>query len=346
MISPQDSRMERYRSSLVRAWDLVDYSDWPVKLSSVFHLFLPHFSQEFRRDLRALKNERGMSARDIARGFGTPSRIYRLIDSVIYGMRRERMPLEEQRAVVEELLDLVKALKHGSEFNEDGRNEILSPAESFALAELVAERPCSLSDAALCQRLCGLIWASAESMYFRCHCVAKEIHGPYPARGKVAQILVRDYANLQPSELWPGKPVLPFGRLRVVVGYREPVKLSIDPLNHLSNDGQQSPTNIWGVRLWLDGQEVDVREASGMMPAIENTITTLGAAVDAMNWHERVEAYAAIFWYRKRPLADALGLPWEVPDAVRQIVSSGSVDERRVPKLTGEQVSRLARLTI
>jgi hypothetical protein len=163
-------RLDLYRQSLVVAWGYADYNDWPVKLNSVFHLFLTEVGEELIADMDYLEVQRGYQAPDIAMLFKNPARVYRMIDSAVYSMRRRGVSLEEQRAVVLRLLDVVAALKHGSEFNENGRNIIYSPSRVVELRRRqLSSVSCTREEALTVHRLCGSLWAYTECIFFRAH---------------------------------------------------------------------------------------------------------------------------------------------------------------------------------
>lgn len=341
-----EERIKLFRDSLSYAWAFRDYNDWPVKLNSVFHLFLPQFGTEFFEDLCYLEEEAGLSTREIARLFYNPARIYRLIDPLIFSMRRMRYTLKKQREITLKLLSLVKALKYGSEFNESGRNIIYDPTEVAKIVSTkLKDQTCGLQESRFLHRLCGLIWAYTESIFFRAHDVTKEIHGPYDLENG-QKLLVKEYLHLQPNPIWPDFKLLPYRTIKIFKKYNEHIKIRIDSLNHLYHDGGQPVPNLTDYYIEIDGQEVSLETLLQLSPVIEHTISEISVKVDQMNWQEKVMKYAEIFWFRKKPLRDARGLNWELPAAVRDNIRSGKPNPRRQTRLSAEQVYRLAILTI
>lgn len=342
-----EERLQLYRESLRHAWGFTDYNDWPVKLNAVFHLFLPEFGRELLADLHALRRERGFDPPAIARLFRNPARVYRLIDSTVYSMRRSGLSLTDQRAVVLELLSVVRAMKHGSEFNEDGRNLIVDPARAEARwgAALPAGRPVR-SAAAAVHRLCGLLWAYTESIFFRAHDVTKEIHGPYPFGGDGGSVMVKEYLSLRPRGLWLGDGLLGAEEVVVILRYGPKVRIRIDALNHVYTEGSTLVDGLEAFAVSRDGRRLDEAGMADLARALERAIVIQAKAVDAMSWQEKVTKYAEIFWYRKAPLREARGLPWDLPDEVRRRCAAGTENPRRASRLSPEQVGRLAMLTI
>lgn len=339
-----NNRLRLYRQSLVKAWGCVDYNDWPIKLNAAFHLFLEEFSAEFLDDITYLESERGIALADIARAMNNPARVYRIIDASLYGLKRSRTPLVKQRQTTLKLLDMVKALKYGSEFNENGINEILSPSQVALLADKVPVS-CTPFGARLIHQFCGAMWSYTESIFFRAHDVTKEIHGPYPLQdGKV--LVVKDYLNLRPTEIWGDMPLLPCNSIRIVKKYAAGVNLTIDALNHLYSEQKLLIPHLEGYFMIVDGILADEDMATGLLEKMKEAVSAISSGVDEMSWNERVAKYAEIFWFRKRPVRDLRGLPWHVPAKVRERIAIGTDNSARRERLSAEQVSRLGQITI
>jgi hypothetical protein len=309
------------------------------------HLFVKEFGEEYLDDLAWLEC-RGRSLAEIARLLGTPSRAYRVIDSVIYSMRRNRYPIGDQRAVVLKLLTMTKALKHGSEFNEDRRNVIYSPDEAGAAASKLDRPIGSVAESQLVHRFCAGLWAYTEAICFRAHDITKEFHGPYHGRDRSKQFLVKEFLNLRPLELWPDMPLLPCTRVTVYQQYTDGVRIGLDALNHLLTERGTLVQSLDACAIEIDGQPQELSVLPEYVAAIQKTVAAISRHVDAIGWNDRVMKYAEIFWFRKKPLADARGRDWRVPPHVREAIARGTENERRRAALSDEACERLAMLTI
>lgn len=80
-----------YKESLKVAWGYNDYEDWPLRISSIMHLFTDTFAQEFLEDVEALWTDE-LGPELMSQIFVYPGRLFRLIDVVIFGLRRIRTP--------------------------------------------------------------------------------------------------------------------------------------------------------------------------------------------------------------------------------------------------------------
>ena len=339
-----EDRLNRYRDSLAAAWFDAEVV-WPIKVSGAFHLFLPDFAEEFIADLKGLRAV-GYSDESIAKLFGSPSRIYRMIDSLIFGMRRLEVPRSDQKEIVHRLLSMVRCMKAGSEFNEDGRNRVLGPRLERALASRLSTRPIPVDESRLLHRFCGVIWAYVEAMYFRAHDVGKEIHGAYVCDRRFSNVLVRDYFNLRPLETWGDIPLLPCERIGICCNYAERVAFRIDAMNNLFHLGGNLVPDLVNYGVEIDGRPAKLTDLRELIECSQRAIAEISATVDRLSWNGRVQKYAEVYWLRKKPLRDARGLQWTVPAGVVDAIRAGEMDHRRAAELSDKDVRRLARLTI
>lgn len=313
-------------------------------MTAVMHLFTDEFAREFLKDLAELKR-RGVTDEAIARGFGSPIRFTRIADSVLFGMKRLRTSLEEQREMVLSLMSMARLLKHGSEYNLDGRNEILSSPQ---VAEYVLSRRFRSGqpeEIQLLQRLCGALFAYTEAIFFRAHDITKELHGLYPLEGG-DQLLVREYRHLSPTEIWPDIPLLPYRTIVVSSTYGPELHVDVDFYNHLYLRRGNYLRDLRRFVVEGDGRELPLSEIPALLEQIALTVAQITRRVDRAPWQDRAEKYAEIFWYRKRPLCDLLGVDWRVPELVRRQVRNGEINQGRMKVLQPDSIARLIRLSV
>jgi hypothetical protein len=337
--------LTRYRETIRCTWmNSGDVNSWPVKLNAAFHLFGGEFGDEVLADIRDLETE-GRSHAEIARPFGTPSRLYRQIDSVIYSLRRNRRPIDEQRRWVAKLIDMVATLKHGSVFNEDGSNIVLGPGAIAAgrFPELPIENRSAACSAA---RFCALMSAYTDSLFFRAHDASNEIHGPYVSNDGRTQVLVKQYFNLRPIHLWPEMPLLSRDEITVYLRYNRDVRFQVDALNHLSHEGASPVDALESCGIEIDGVSQPIAVLDRHIVEMRETISAVSRWIESIGWNDRVVKYGEIFWFRKRPLSDQRGRDWRLPSAVRDAILAGAPDARRTSSLASEATERLASLTI
>lgn len=341
-----DIRLMNYKMSLKSAWGYNDYNDWPIKVNSVMHMFLEQFAYEFISDMEEL-NKRKVENNLIAKEFVNPARLFRIIDPVIFGMKRMKLDIAYQRQMVLQMLDIVKNMKYGSEFNEDGINLILSPNEVDSLSSRLNFKKVDNSSASIIQRFCGIMWAYTEAVFFRAHDVTKEIHGPYKLSGYDGKFIVREYLNLRPNYIWGDNvPFIPYQNIKIYTKYRDNLKVTIDSYNHLFLHEGNYVTDLDEYALEADDKSIEIDRLMEIIAEVPKTIGSIHKWVECSDWRTIVNRYAVIFWYRKSPLRNLLDMNWEVPEKVRENISVGNVNEKRLQNLSKESIERLIRIVI
>jgi hypothetical protein len=334
-------RLQKYKESLNSAWGFNDYNDWPIKFNSIMHLFLQEFAEEFIRDLSDLQ-KKGVEKKDIARAFYNPARLYRIIHSVIFGMRMKRMPVQTQRDMAVYMLDLVKLLKEGSEFNEHGLNLIMSSQQIQAIEMTPvtdSREPMAI------QGLCGMLWAYTEAIFFRAHDVTKEIHGMYRLQDG-NQLLVREYLNLNCTELWEGYPLISNNSIKIFIKYNKNLRLDIDSYNHLFLKEGNYVKDFEEYRIEVDGKRVGIEEVTVLTPVLQQAVEIIYSWSKIVHWREIANKYADIYWFRKRPLPIMLNKEWRTPPYLREKILNGEISKKRLDTLTDESIARLISLVI
>ncbi len=339
------SRLEHYKKSLESAWGYNDYNDWPIKVNSIMHLFLEEFASEVIEDIGQIEREQ-IDVNRLLELFGNPARIYRIVDPTIFGMKRMKLPLEFQRKIVLKMLGYVRLMKAGSEFNEDGKNKILSKEQVKEVFQKNQFTKADEQSAMIIQRFCGIIWAYTESIFFRAHEVTKEVHGMYELE-KGNNLVIREYLNLQPYHLWSETvPYLKYKKIVIYTVYNASLKLVVDSYNHLFLKEGNYKNDMLEYLILADGKKIDIKELEDLVSDAMKTITEIHNWADTQNWKVLANKYADIYWYRKKPFREVLKKNYQVPDVVRENIANGLPDERRKHNLSEKQISRLIRIVI
>ena len=328
----------KYKESLKSAWGYNDYNDWPIKYNSIMHLFCKEFSEEYLAEIAQIDNAVLMAN---LRFTMNPARIYRMINPIIYGMKKLKIPHAIQRDKVIELLEMVQVLKSGSIFNEDGRNIILNESQVKAI-ELTPIN--QISDSSKLHKIIGLLWAYTESIFFRAHDITKEMHGMYQYGNN--HLLIREFLNLSPTDLWSSDFLIPYKKICICTAYNENLELMIDAYNHLFLKKGNFVNDLISYRIFIDEKEVDVDELNKIVEALIHSIRKIKAEIEKMNWRERAQKYAEIVWYRKKPISILAGKQSNVPEQVIKNIYSGEIDEKRLAPLSKREIDFMIRTII
>lgn len=332
-----ENKLLIYKKSLESAWGFNDYNDWPIKYNSIMHLFLNNFTQEFLEDFRELK-AKGVTEHDISKAFYNPSRIYRIIHTVIYGMKNLKYSAAEQKEMAVKLLDITALMKFGSVFNENGKNIILNP---YRLETTLNEHFVKVEDreeAVKLHRALGILWAYTEAIFFRAHDVTKEIHGLYDLPG--SSLLIREYMNLMPEKLWS---IVDIGcnKIKIFTKYTKEIEINIDSYNHLFHLGGSLTDSLLEYRIEIDDEESSLEKLLDTIPRLYENIVNISQWAKQTDWKEKTKKYAEIYWFRKSPLRNLLGRSEDLSQEVIANIESGQVDERRLKNLTDKQIKYL-----
>ena len=325
-----NDNLEKYRRSLESAWGYNDYNDWPIKFNSIMHLFIKEFADEFVSDLEKCRKE--YSTFTIANPFNNPSRIYRIIHSVLCGMKRSHRNIEQQRNIANYMLELTACLKIGSPFNEDGRNLILDNIDDLFINKSISE--CEKNKIA---QICSILWSYSESIFFRAHDITKEFHGLYK-RSDGKQLLIRDYFNLYPYQIWSNIPLLPINSIRIISMYPPNLYLKIDTYDHLFLEQGNLKNDMIGYRIIIDNKDITLESGLSIVEKSLESIREISKWSKHEKYPEIIKKYAEIYWFRKKPLCDLLKKDWHVPEAVYKKIDNGTPDIRFSNELSAREI--------
>lgn len=143
-------------------------------------------------------------------------------------------------------------------------------------------------------------------------------HGPYDVTEKFGEncsLVVREYVDICPSDLWPGlKKMMPFKKLTVYAVYKN----SDYSLNFINQPMTKTslPDKLVAYKILLDGHE---KAISGMNEFVE-TITQVSASqvkkINAMPDLDKIKKGAEITYYTFRRLREFMGDDWKPPKMV------------------------------
>ncbi|WP_145331590.1 hypothetical protein [Paenibacillus xylanexedens] len=332
-----DSLLSGYRESLKVAWGYNDYDDWPLRISSIMHLFADVFAEEFIEDLNVIWDDQEGPER-LANIFGYPGRLFRLIDVVLFGLRRKRMPLEEQRAFIVKMLRAAETLKSGDVFNREGSNVLKRPS-------LPEAEQRNTGHSSLIHKLQAALFMYTEAVLFRGHDAAKSVHGPYMTEQNT-MLVIREFHNLHPQEVWPKELLMTTGKITTCCEYDKSADVKVDCYDHIYHSGRLNQSMLsWHVS--VDGVSVhDPVVLEQMVDDIIRRTRQVSGMVDQWDWQQKAEKYAQIFWFRKSPLRAYRGLPTLPPQQVYEQIRSGKPNEGRSRSLTSREVALLIQLGV
>ena len=304
-----ESSINEFLDSVERAFSRVDErAFWPVSGSELFPLYSEVQAMQVYKGFEELV-ERGVTLREIAQLFPTPSVMRQLLTStLVVGLKvaRKYKLMNFTRWGVEEFTCLfLQALREKQPRDPlltTGKNHVWSEGE---VREMIAELEWSREVRAVPKAvvaLDSLVWA----LYFDLFVAnGLEIAGPYDVSdtfGPDRTLLIREYHDLAPLELWPDlKPKWP-GKLRIYLVYKG-VQPEVDWLLHIRTSiPLGAALELYAVDPPLDINSL--REATAEAAYRQTT------NVAAMGKLEQLRKGVEISYYPLRNFFEASGESW------------------------------------
>ncbi|MBM3309331.1 MAG: hypothetical protein FJY77_03670 [Candidatus Altiarchaeales archaeon] len=342
MNTEDNEKLRRYVEAVIIPRMNTDNIKYPIRDSRINHLFLAEYTKEFTEDLDELKNK-GYSHKDIGLLFRNPTRLMRMAHLLLKGAKLAGYSTDEQKNLILEILKIIESIKHGNIFNEDKRNIILSPIE---LDKKMKEKDFTKTNkekSTLVQRLCGMLWAYSEAPYFVAHDIGMEQHGLYKLKSK--KVMFRDYFNLKPVELWGECNSFPHNEIQIICIYNKNLQIDFDVFYNTYPNHGNTVDDLEEYHMQADGRTLRLEEAKDIIETAGRVIQSISAKIE--NWGEKETAkkYADIYWYRKKPLRDALNKNWKPPKKVYENIENGEIKSERTKNPTPEDIRKEMGLT-
>ena len=334
----QGELIEHFKQAIGEVWIKDSQSTWPIDLNAVSHLFTDIFVTELLENIRRLKSN-GLVDQAIASGFKTSARIIRLIMPCVLGMKACGMSTETIREKVHYFLSLAKHLKYGDLSNRDGKNIVLAPGTLEDKGNMItADKSSSLA----VHKLCAILWNYAECLFFRTHGFIREFHGPYYFPGKKEEILIRDFIDLKPLELWKSSHPVGYQHIRIVAAYQD-LGISIDIYNNVSINASSTYVNsLKSYYIEADGKILNLEELDRLYKFLSDVMLNITGEVETLEWRQLAKKYAEIFWYSKKELKN--DRDWRPPVAVQERIEKGDLNTR-LRNLSPQALQRMLRIS-
>lgn len=298
---------------------LTDSAKWPVRAGTVIFPVRNLLVNEFVSQIEAsgIVGKPG----EWRKAFDGPTQLWRMSHHLINGMVDDN---KDKRLIADKILlflEGIAALNNDHYFETVGAHYILDNEEINdivfgyeSLDSLQARKLLMFS---------GLLWAYSETNYFVAHELTCEYHGAYKISDR-AYTVVREFKNLRPTELWENRD---FGGLpdyiRVVTIHDDSLAIQFDAYNNLfDKNGTMAPSITGGYAL-ANGKQLTYKEIFDLITVISQKVTLFTDEVNAMSKKEIAHKYKDVFWYRKKSLADYMGISWKPSSEVSHILDEG-----------------------
>jgi hypothetical protein len=215
-------------------------------------------------------------------------------------------------------------IAHGDVFRRDGTHRVLdsAAAEELAAAALwtAADTPPGQDMANAAFALSGAVQSLVWSVHFYGWTdISFIIHGPYPVTGpdgKPATLVVREFFDVVPGELWPDIPQSLCLSIRLCTLHDDTDQFSIDIFNHLLHRRALLASTRW-VSLIVDGSPLnEVTAVTSLYRALVGAVRQQKTAVDALDERAVATKFVESRYYAFRNWRRATGDDWRPPAEV------------------------------
>ncbi|GHU44508.1 hypothetical protein FACS1894190_15940 [Spirochaetia bacterium] len=298
---------------------LTDSLKWPVRAGSVIFPIRNLLVNEFISQIEAS----GIIGKpdEWRRAFDGPTQLWRMSHHLISGLVDDKV----EKSVIADrillLLEGIAALNNDHYFEKTGAHYIFSGSE---VAEVASSfKSLEKATARKLLMLSGLLWAYSETNYFVAHELTCEYHGAYKLADDTYAV-VREFKNLRPTQLWSNRDFngLP-EYIRVITFHDKSLQIQFDVYNNLFDEAGTMAPSITGGYAIADGKQLSYDEILSLIVTVSEKVTAFTEEVNALSKQEIAHKYKDIFWYRKKSLADYMGVGWRPSDEIAKTLDEG-----------------------
>jgi len=298
-----------------------DAIKWPIRSSHVISVVNDIYAVEYLNQLRELVCNYNPQVWKQA----IPSSLilWRMIHHIINGLEKANLSKQEIAEDCLLMVDIIRYIDNNDELY--SHNHLITSTSEIEYLSCKYYRICENEYKIQLISLATLLWAYAESLYFQGREICCEYHGPYRFNGEI--VVIRDFANFMPIDLWEnGNYDTKIRSIRIVTFHKENVNLTIDAFNNVNITGENFVDFCTGGLLFINNKIASKEEIIVAMEEFSQKLECQLGLVNLMSSDELYRKYAYIFWYRKKSLADFLGQEWTPPSKVFDILSNVKIE--------------------
>lgn len=162
--------------------------------------------------------------------------------------------------------------------------------------------------------------SSVWALYFDSFsCAGKEIHGSYQTADKNI-VLIRDYFNLDPKEIWSVKGK--YQSVRICLKYPKKAGIKLDYANHIKST-KPLLNELVSFSILVDGKQVAALfEIHSLFRYFSRLAKKQAERVNALPPLEILKKGAEIYYYRYKKFFEYYGEDWQPPQRVYNRINS------------------------
>ncbi len=323
-----NKRIEEFLDTIEHIFTGMDpHTAWPLKAGQVDAYFDATEAVDMYSRLTTLRKTH--TIKEIAHML-PPADIIRLFlqHNAIIGLKVAKnigtasISKEQRIEYTEFLFDILKEKTHNDIFCHDGKNLLLNKEE---IHHILTNTPWNVPQSEKEKRDLAVLTIISNNL---CYTLFYDIymaggfyiHGPYDASQKFGEgtiLLIRDYHNLDPRELWP-ELNMPYQSLKIYAIYKD-LDLKLTFANHPVSTTSIGDKLI-AYKVVLDGREVRPEDIHTISMQFEKIIEEQTTNIKAMTDLDKVRKGIEIAYYLFKDFREKTGAHWKPPVIIEQTI--------------------------
>lgn len=298
---------------------------WPIRSGHIISEVGDLYATEYISQLKKLVDNHDPSTWIIA--VPNALSIWRMAHHIINGLEKAKI---EKKIIAQNCLLMINIIKTIT-----NNDEIFSKSHIILNESVIKNLVLHIDSITRVNELLSLstlLWAYSEALYFQGREISCEYHGPY-LYDKRMYVVVRDYKNFNPSDLWATQNFeTDYQNIRIVTFHNHNLSLTIDAYNNVDiPDGGFLDSCIGGV-IFVNGYIKDDTTVSNLIKKFSWRLMKQLQYVNTMDDKSLYLQYLRIFWYRKKKLADFLSCDWMPPEDAVERIAQAEIKQNSVNK--------------
>ena len=324
---------------------------WPVHVTEVDVLRYKFLHKEIYLTIKALE-EKQLSKYQIGKLFWGPSAITHILygPEPVLGLEGktpvEGLTRKEGIELVEKVVDIISLLRKGDPYCRDGKNLLLSANEveqKLAKQEFIeTSNRSELADTL--GKINTMLWHYCLLIQAANRTYSEEFHGPYELDNG-ENLLIREYFNLKPTEIWQFTSAFPYEKITIFEIYSPHTEIRIDLMNHYWFSTSPSKTLLKFSILANDSQNLNSYEVQNLFKACVETTKRGELAIKDFTEEKWLQKVIEVNYRWMKPAKEFLGKEWKPPSdllvQVSEIIEEAREAARRHVDLVRPLVDNL-----
>jgi hypothetical protein len=341
------ARVDDYLDALMEAMSRMDpMAHWPLRIEEIAAYFTDLEAQDIYKKMLILKRKR-TSLEEASKLFPGPSFIREFLPDLIAGSKFTKLSKQERIGLVEWFFDVLKKMMVGDMFCRKGRNLLLKSHQVNKLVKSIQWiKPMRKEDAQKFHRLSTSLLTLVWSLYFfPWPNMGFEIHGPYDVSkifgGGNSVLLIRDFFNIKPTNLWPSTKDLHAPQVKLFAIYQD-VDIRMDIFNHMIYSVNLS-SDITDFAVYLNDVAANFDDLTTFIDQLLAKSTEISGTIEKMTKEEKVNQFIKIRYFGLKKFRAYFGARWQPPSTIRKRIKRWGLVEipAEESSLNAEEIKRI-----